>query len=89
MPSGRPSPFNDAQEAVIKGYIPAFEARVDELDPGLKGNNSQLSQWKGTTAEEILAMPEFQGLDGELSKWRAVSTFKEQVILSFPTDVMN
>jgi len=72
MPSGRPSGFNQVQNTIIKTYIPAFEARVHELDPGLKGNNGQLSQWKAATAEEILAKPEFQGLD-EVTKWRAVS----------------
>jgi hypothetical protein len=82
MPSGRPSPFSDAQEAIIKGYFPAFEARVNELDPGLKGNNSQLSVWKAATAEEILGKPEFQGLDGGVPKWRSVSPFARARLLS-------
>jgi len=74
MPSGRPSPFNDTQEALITGYIPAFEARVHELDPGLQGNNAKLlTQWKSKTAEDILEKPEFQVPDGEASKWRKVS----------------
>jgi hypothetical protein len=83
MPSGRPSPFNDAQEAIIKEYFPAFEARVHELDPGLKGNNTPLSVWKAATTEEILGKPEFKGLDGGLSKWRAVSPFARARFLSF------
>jgi hypothetical protein len=72
---GRVSPYNDAQNAVIASYIPAFEARVRELDPELKGHNrSQLTQWKSVTTEEILTKPEFQGLD-DVKKTREVSTF--------------
>jgi hypothetical protein len=74
MRTGRPSPFNDAQETIIKGYILAFEAKVNELDPALKGNNSQVTQWKAVTAEEILGKPEFQGLEAPITKWRVVST---------------
>jgi hypothetical protein len=74
MPPGRISPFNDVQKAIIMGYIPAFEARVREVDPGLNGNNSQVTQWKSATTEQILQKPEFQGLT-ELKKWRDVSIF--------------
>jgi hypothetical protein len=72
---GRVSPYNDAQNAVIASYIPAFEAKVLELDPELKGHNkNQLTQWKSVTAEEILIRPEFQALD-DVKKTREVSTF--------------
>jgi hypothetical protein len=88
MPPGRRSQFNDAQEAILKGYIPAFEARVKELDPGLKGNNSLLSAWKAATTNEILGKPEFKEFDGELKKWRLVSSSARACLLSLPTDVM-
>jgi hypothetical protein len=73
MPPGRVSPFNEAQKAIITGYIQGFEARVREVDPELNGNNSRVTQWKSATTEEILKRPEFQGL-GDLKKWREVST---------------
>jgi len=74
MPPGRTSRFNNAQQAIIASYIPAFEAKVLEVDPGLNGNSKEVSAWKSATAEVILTKSEFQGLT-ELGKWREVSRF--------------
>ncbi|KAH9486108.1 hypothetical protein JR316_0000172 [Psilocybe cubensis] len=64
--------FSDAQMARIKEYIPAFRAKVAELDPEWRGHCKQLSDWKAKTVNSLLAEEIFAGKLSEtetLKQW--------------------
>jgi hypothetical protein len=59
---GRKSPFTEPQDAHIDSYMAAFDAKVREHDPELKGEKqSYLTRWKQETAEVIKKSPLFNG----------------------------
>uniref|UniRef100_A0A8H8CFL8 Uncharacterized protein n=1 Tax=Psilocybe cubensis TaxID=181762 RepID=A0A8H8CFL8_PSICU len=58
--------------ARIKEYIPAFGAKVAELDPEWRGHCKQLSDWKAKTVNSLLAEEIFAGKLSEtetLKQW--------------------
>lgn len=75
---GRRSQFTPAQDAHIDSYMEAFEAKVNELDPELKGAKSaSLTRWKQETTETIKSSSLFRDQllcegDVTLTTWTAV-----------------
>lgn len=78
---GRRSQFTPAQDAYINSYMQAFEAKVYELDPDLKGmKGASLTRWKQDTAETIKSSSLFQDQllcegDVTLTTWTMVCQF--------------
>jgi hypothetical protein len=76
---GRQSPFTTDQDAHIDSYMDAFDAKVQELDPELRGAMSaSLTQWKRDTADAIMLSPLFKDKlvcesDVNLTTWSTVS----------------
>jgi hypothetical protein len=69
--------FSDEQRELIDSYIPAFEAAVRELNPGLNKCNDKLAKWKSDTAESIMSDDLFkdieEGSEGSRKEWLTVS----------------
>lgn len=78
---GRRSQFTQAQDEHIESCMKAFEDKVHELDPELKGTNSALlTKWKQETAETIKCSPLFEEKllcegDVTLTTWTGVRSY--------------
>lgn len=73
--------FSEEQRNLIQSYLPAFDAAIRDLNPGLLKGNDKLGKWKAATAKTIMAHELFEdiGDDSEdlRKQWLNVSLWHD------------